>query len=73
MEIKLSPLEANLLIRCAQQGSGPLKTHFLSVLYLTSTEKAACKRLVKKGLMKNVMDTFYEINAAGLDRAKSIS
>lgn len=73
MEVKLSPLEANLLVRCAEQAPGPLKTQFLSVLYLTSTEKAACKRLVKKGLMKNVMDTFYEINTAGLERVKSIS
>jgi hypothetical protein len=73
MEIKLSHLEAGLLVRCSTSTKGPFGTQFLSVLYLTSTEKAACKRLVKKGLMTNLMDTFYEINAAGLEHVKSIS
>lgn len=73
MEIKLSPLEAGLLVRCSTSSKRPSGTQFLSVLYLSSTEKAACKRLVKKGLMTNVMDTFYEINAAGLERVKSIT
>jgi hypothetical protein len=54
VEVKLSPLEKELLLRA---GSSHQST--LSAMFLTPAEKSGCKRLVKKGLMDNIMDTFY--------------
>ena len=69
MEVKLSALEADLLVRVITEG-GPFNQ--LSALYLTPAEKAGCKRLVKKGLMENIMDTFYKVTEAGRERSTSI-
>jgi hypothetical protein len=37
-------------------------------MFLSPAEKSGCKRLVKKGLMDNIMDTFYAVNEAGQAR-----
>lgn len=72
MAIKLSTLEADLLVRAVTANTIPGLTPKLSATGLQPSEKAACQRLVKKGLMTNIMDTFYEANDAGRERAKSI-
>lgn len=40
--------------------------------YLTAVEKRVCRSLVKKGFVDNIMDTFYRVNAAGLEQAMSV-
>lgn len=74
MATKLSALEADMLAHaCARTPGLPASQHpKLVARTLKASEKAACNRLVKKGLMTNLMDTFYEANEAGRERAKSI-
>jgi hypothetical protein len=60
LDVKLSTLEKELLVRAASKPQGSL-----SALFLSPAEKAGCKRLVKKGMMDNIMDTFYKLNEAG--------
>jgi hypothetical protein len=63
MDVKLSPLEKELLLRA---GSSHQST--LAAMFLSPAEKSGCKRLVKIGLMDNIMDTFYAVNEAGQAR-----
>jgi hypothetical protein len=65
--VKLSALESSLLVSAVVSQTGQL-----NVTALTPTERAACKRLIKKGLMDNIMGTFFKVNDAGRERTKSI-
>lgn len=66
MEVKLSTFEAALLVQ-AVAGGGRFQQ--LSASRLSAAEKAGCKRLVKKGLMENIMDTFYMATDAGREHS----